>query len=66
MMTSLPPQIHPQGKYTATEAARLLGISRRTLSRWVLAGKVRKRYSKATMMPRYLGKDLLALWNNDV
>lgn len=66
MLTSLPPDIHPEGKYNAKETAKLLGINRRTLYRWVKSGRMKPpRISRATRKPRFSGKDLLTLWRSE-
>ena len=38
MMTSVMPDVHERGRYTQGEAAGLLGVSRKTIDRWVAKG----------------------------
>lgn len=60
-MTPTQPNISPNGSYGVVEAAKLLGIDRRTLRRYEAAGYVAVRLNKGYQR-RYLGRDLLALW----
>lgn len=55
------PNISPSGSYGVVEAAKLLGIDRRTLRRYEERGYVAARLNK-DMHRRYRGRDLLLLW----
>lgn len=55
------PNISPNGSYGVVQAAKLLGIDRRTLRRYESRGYVAVRLNK-DMQRRYSGRDLLALW----
>lgn len=62
MMTGDYPDIDPRGRYTASQAASLLGVHRCTVGRWKRQGLISPRYSKVNGRPRYIGADLLRLW----
>lgn len=59
------PDIDERGMYNATDASRLLGISRRQFYRYLRAGDIRPVIGKkmiSVKTPRYSGKDLLELF----
>lgn len=56
-------KIDPEGRYGATQAARLLGISRTSFYSIVRQGKIRKRFNDLSSRAYYLGRDLLRLIN---
>lgn len=58
------PDIKPAERFNATEAARLLGISRETFRQHVLKGHIRPRYGRYSKRPFYYGKDILIFWRN--
>ena len=62
MMTGDYPKIDPKGRYTAAQAGELLGVHRNTVGNWKRAGLISPRYSKLNGRPRYIGSDLLKLW----
>lgn len=55
------PRVLRDGRYCPRDTAAMFGVSRRTLDRWVLAGRIRRRYT-AESRPVFLGSDILALW----
>lgn len=61
-MTPTPPEIHPDGRYNATQACRALGVCRNTLRKYVIDGRIRQRLSRRSTRPYYLGRDLMRLW----
>lgn len=61
-LNSTTPPIDPNGRYSVTEAANLLGIHRCTIWRWVRQGILHPYVSKTNSRTRFKGKDLLALW----
>lgn len=64
-MVSEPPAIHPEGHYSATQAMRLLGVSRSWFyDNYINGKKLRQRFKRSTSRPYYLGRDLLAIWRN--
>lgn len=60
-MVNVAPDIRPAGRYTVTEACKLLGIHRNTLRKYTQSGMIR---CKGTRRKYYTGTDLLKLWNN--
>mgnify|MGYP002673199828 FL=1 len=62
MRGDYPASIDPRGRYTAMQAAALLGVHRTTIGRWKRAGLIRPRTSKVNGRPRYIGSDLIKLW----
>lgn len=60
------PDIDPRGKYSETQAARLLGVNRSTLYRWKRLGYIKPRPQRHNGWPRYLGRDLLTLFEADM
>lgn len=60
-MTPTRPNIARDGSYTVLEAARLLGIDRRTLRRYESAGHVAS-HLNGFGQRKYKGSALLQLW----
>ncbi len=61
-MIATEPQVAPSGRYSITEAARALGISRDTLRRHTIAQKIKCGVRKANNKKFYKGIDILAYW----
>lgn len=59
-MTNTAPTVDPQGRYNATEAARLLGISIRTLYNWEERGRIRRTFNKN--ISYFTGTDIRRAW----
>lgn len=55
------PNISASGSYSVMEAAKLLGIDRRTLRRYEAAGYVAA-HLNAMGKRKYHGRDLIKLW----
>ncbi len=64
-MTPEKTKIQSDGKYSVTQAAKLLAVHRVTLWRYVHAGKLRPYLHSANFRTRFLGKDLLKLWERE-
>lgn len=60
-MTPTPPKISPAGSYGVVQAAKLLGIDRRSLRRYEAKGYIAAHLNQDCRR-RYHGRDLLALW----
>ena len=59
----LPETLRPGGQYGASAAAAALGVSERTLRRWVARGFLKKRVHKFTGKALFRGDDLIAFWH---
>jgi len=63
MVTELPP-IAPNGSYSQTQVARLLGVSYDTVHRWInMPDGLRAQYSKINGYPRIQGKEIVRFFN---
>ena len=51
-----------QAKYNVTQAAGLLGISRKTLNRYTKDGKIKAVINKCNNRPMYYGREIIRLW----
>ena len=60
------PNINPAGRYSAPQAARLLGVHRSTVWRWMRNGKLRPFFCKGNSRIRFCGRELLAAWGDDI
>ena len=58
-----PPDLNPTGRYTATDAAKILGLSRRTVTRAIAAGKLRA-INPMDTRKRFLGRELRRYWDS--
>lgn len=65
-MTPTPPNVTPEGRYSAAQTARALGIGRTTLWRLAQAGTLIPRYHTASLRKRYRGRDILNYWKNEI
>lgn len=61
-MTQEKPNIKANEKFSATEAARILGISTKTLRRHTQAGFIRCSVLKCNNRPRYTGSEIIRYW----
>ena len=59
-MTNTAPTVELQGRYNATDAARLLGISRRTLYNWEENGRIKRTFNKN--ISYFTGTDIRRAW----
>lgn len=66
MLTPYPPKVSPNARYSLKEAAGLLGVHPNTVSNYTKRGAIRVQYSKANGRPRYLGSDILKLWEETI
>ena len=58
-----PPELKPTGRYTATDAANILGLSRRTVTRAIAAGNLRA-INPMDTRKRFLGRELRRYWDS--
>lgn len=63
MTTILPDTLRPGGHYSTAAAAKMLGVSERTLMRWVARGFLTKRLHKFTGKALFRGDDLISFWH---
>lgn len=61
-MSTEAPKVNAAGRYSATEACKMLGIHRNTLARWTEAGTIRAGYWKANGRKFYTGLEILKCW----
>lgn len=62
MITTLPPDVHPEGRYSTTDAARVLGISRNTLRAHAAQGHISFGIRRCNGRRFYLGRHIMAFW----
>jgi len=62
-MVSVPPAVHPKGKYGTNETCALLGINRTTLWRYTKRGLICCKISGVSGRLYYLGSDIMRFWN---
>lgn len=61
-MITTKPAIDPKGRYGVVDTAKLLGIHRTTLWRWVDKGWLRPAMRKVNNRTFFLGADIIAAW----
>ena len=61
-MVNEKPHAVMQAKYNVTQAAGLLGISRKTLNRYTKDGKIKAGINKCNNRPMYYGREIIRLW----
>jgi hypothetical protein len=61
-MTNCEPDCKPTSRYSANEAAALLGIHRNSLRKYTDEGKIKCGFHKATLRKFYTGTAILAFW----
>lgn len=63
-MKNTMPQINPSSRYELREAAKFLGVSPSTITRWTNRGLVRCYYRRINHRRVWLGEDLLRIWRS--
>lgn len=61
-MVNEPPKVSKSGRYSAKEAATLLGISPKTLYRHTVADNIKCERRQCNGRPVYLGSEILRFW----
>ena len=61
-MITTEPKVDKDGRYSAKEAASLLGVSRSTLARDVKAGKIKCGIRRSNGRRFYLGMEIVRYW----
>lgn len=64
-MTPLRPRAASRGRYTISETARLLGVSRMTVYRWLEEGSLRASIQRKTLRKYISGAEILRVWDSD-
>lgn len=63
-MTSSRPRVALDGQYTMTDAARILGVDRKTIWRWRECGYMKSRTHRHNRRPFVLGREILKMYDN--
>lgn len=61
-MTQLPPQVATEGLYGMTDAARALGITRKTMRKYADGGFIAFHVRRVNNRRVTTGKEILRLW----
>lgn len=59
------PDVAKAGRYTISESARILGISRTTLYRMIADGEIRVRIQRKSLRKYVSGEELLRVWDGE-
>lgn len=62
-MTATRPEVEATHRYTKKEVAQHLGVSKRTVERYIAEGKITAQYRKANMKPFITGLKVIKAWN---
>jgi predicted site-specific integrase-resolvase len=62
-MIATAPQVEATGRYTVAATATHLGISRRTVQRYIAAGTMKVQYRKVNNKPFVTGLEIVRIWN---
>lgn len=63
-MIATPPEVKPTSRYSVGETAKLLGLSQRTISRYISAGNMKVQYLKINKRPVISGLEITRIWNS--
>lgn len=61
-MVNEKPNVPPTARYTLREAAKILGVNAKTISRAIERGAMRCGYRKMNDMPYVEGKEIMRMW----
>ena len=61
-MVNEEPKVSPNGRYNLSEAAKMLGVGRKTLYRYKETGKLAINYRKCNNLPYIKGSDITKCW----
>ena len=65
IMTSVRPNVSPEGRYSFNETCMLLGIkSRNTLRSWVAQGRIKQGKRRTNGRPFFLGSEIMKCWSS--
>jgi predicted site-specific integrase-resolvase len=61
-MVNEKPNVPPTARYSLREAAKILGVNAKTISRAIERGVLRCGYRKMNNMPYVEGKEIMRMW----
>ena len=62
-MTATQPQVTPTGRYSVSDTATHLGVSTRTVQRYIAAGDMKAQTRKANSKRFVTGTEIIRVWN---
>ena len=62
MITRIEPQVQADGRYTVSQTCTVLGIHRKTLSKYTEAGLIKCGYRRETARKFYKGSEIVRFW----
>lgn len=62
-MTATRPEVNPTTRYSLTDAAMQLGVSKRTVERWLEENKLKAVILKINNRRYITGTEILRVWN---
>ena len=63
-MTTSRPRVVLDGQYSMSDAARILGVDRKTIYRWRACGYMVTKKHRYTSRPFVLGREILKMYDN--
>lgn len=64
MITSENPKIKAQSRYTLSQAAKVMGVHRNTVARWIETGLISSERGQRSRRRFIMGSELRKLWRN--
>jgi len=61
-MIATPPEVEPVSRYSIADTAIKLGVSKRTIERYIKAGTLKAQYRKANKKPFVTGLEIVKAW----
>lgn len=61
-MTSIKPKVEPTGRYSIADTANHLGVSTRTIQRYIKDKTLKAEYRKANKKPFITGLEIIRAW----
>lgn len=66
MLIATRPNIDLNGRYSVSQASKVLGIHRNTVTKLSDTGTLKCRYRKGTMRKFFLGSELMKYWSSQI
>lgn len=63
-MTNKKPSVTLDGHYSMVEAAKLLGVDRRTIYRWRKSGYLKTRTYRYSVRPFIIGREIIKIFSS--